>query len=182
MTRRIRLLWVCVLVFSLMPSLAAASLTPAHAQGTVPAGVVAFVGVDAQGSASIYVMDLASGRVGWVDIPVSPDASLAWQPTGGMLAFSTQDGTYALLRSLRGCFAADAICSDMIEVVPPFTVTQVAWSPGGDTLFLLTSAGLKVSPPRARATEIRDLFLQCDGGIDTSSKPFYLFCVSSDPA
>jgi WD40 repeat protein len=180
MTRRIRLFGLAGLIVGLALTGTAISLPSARAQGTLPAGVLAFVGVDRQGSASPYLMDLASGRVGQVDIPVSPDASLAWQPSGMMLAFTTQDGTYGLLRSLRGCFDTPALCSDMIEVVPAFTVEEVAWTPGGEALVFLTDSGLKISPPRARPSEIRDLSLPCGRGIDTSSSPFYLFCAADD--
>lgn len=155
-------------------------LTPVSAQTGVPAGVVAFVGVDGQGSAGVYVLDLASGRIGSLNTQVSADAQPVWQPgQGGMLAFPLQDGGYGLLRSLRGCFDT-AACSDLAEVYPPFTIKAVQWSPDGSALFLLSDAGLKLSPPRGRPNEIRDLQPQCSAGIAVSNAPLFLFCANQE--
>ena len=126
---------------------------PTHAQETPPAGVVAFVGVDSTGSASLYVMDIASGTVGQIVIPVAPETDLAWNPAGDRLAFVTQDGGYGLLNSLRGCFDATATCADTVEVLTPFITQQIEWSPDGDSLYFLTDDGMKVSAPRARPNE-----------------------------
>jgi WD40 repeat protein len=153
-----------------------------HAQGTPPAGVVAFVGVDTAGSASLFVMDLASGKIGQIVVPVAAETDLAWNPDGDMLAFTTEDGGYGLLRSLRGCFDATAICADTLEVLTPFVTQELEWSPDGEMLYFLTDEGLKVSPPRARPNEITDLDLTCTYGITISRKPFFLFCANGDTA
>jgi dipeptidyl aminopeptidase/acylaminoacyl peptidase len=155
---------------------------PTYAQGTPPAGVVAFVGVDSTGSASLYVMDIASGRIGQIVIPVAPETDLAWNPAGDTLAFVTQDGGYGLLNSLRGCFDATATCADTVEVLTPFITQQIEWSPDGDLLYFLTDDGMKVSAPRARPNEITDLSLACSAGFAISREPFFLFCANEDSA
>ena len=147
--------------------------------GPPPAGVIAFVGVDDQNNASIYVMDLASGRIGQVGLPVMPDADLEWHPDGDVLAFTSQDGGYGVLRSLRGCFDA-GICADSVEVLPPFFVQQLAWSPDGAMLYFQTDTGMKVSPPRAR--QATDLTQNCGYGFALSSGPVYLFCAAENAA
>jgi hypothetical protein len=155
---------------------------PTYAQGTSPAGVVAFVGVDSTGSAGLYVMDITSGRIGQIVIPVAPETDLAWNPAGDRLAFVTQDGGYGLLNSLRGCFDATATCADTVEVLTPFVTQQIEWSPDGDSLYFLTDDGMKVSAPRARPNEITDLSLACSVGFAISREPFFLFCASEDSA
>ena len=62
-----------------------------------------------------------------------------------MLVFTTADGGYGLLRSLRGCFDADGLCLDLVEVFPPFMVEGIAWSADGELLFLNTDEGLQFS-------------------------------------
>ncbi len=174
-------------VLGLASLLAAVSLTgrfsPAVAQAVPPAGVVAFVGVDDTDQAGVYVLDLASGQVGRLDTPVNAAAHLAWQPgEGGMLAFPLADGGYGLLRSLRGCFDGERLCEDLTEVYPAFAVLSLAWVPDGSALVLLTDAGLKLSPPRGRPAEIRDLVPVCDQGIAVANAPLFLLCASADPS
>jgi dipeptidyl aminopeptidase/acylaminoacyl peptidase len=168
-----------VLVMGVSALILAAHL-PTHAQGTPPAGVVAFVGVDPTGSASLYVMDVASGKIGQIVIPVDPETDLAWNPAGDTLAFITQDGGYGLLSSLRGCFDATATCADTLEVLTPFVTQQIEWSPDGKQLYFLTDAGMKTSPPRARPNEIVNLSLTCSSGFAISHEPFFLFCANED--
>jgi hypothetical protein len=176
-----RLFFRMIGLASLIGVVSLAGFLPAAAQAVPPAGVVAFVGVDEQGAAGVYVLDLGSGQVGRVDTLVSAEAHLAWQPgEGGMLAFPLADGGYGLLRSLRGCFESDGLCEDLIEVYPAFLVTDLAWVPDGSALVLLTDAGLKLSPPRGRPAEIRDLGPVCDQGIAVSNAPLFLLCVSAD--
>jgi WD40 repeat protein len=152
----------------------------AGAQGTAPAGIIAFVGVDAAGSASVYVLDLASGRMGQIIVPVTSEVDLAWHPEGDALAFTTQDGGYGLLRSLRGCFDAAATCLDTLEVLPPFIVQELEWSPDGEMLYFASDDGMKVSPPRARPNEIDDVALDCPHGFAASGEPLHLICAAED--
>ena len=155
---------------------------PAHAQATSPTGIVAFVGFDSSGSASLYVMDVASGKIGQIVIPVAPDTDLAWNQAGDTLAFVTQDGGYGLLSSLRGCFDATATCGDTLEVLTPFVTREIEWSPDGEMLYFLTDDGMKASTPRARPNEITDLSLACSAGFAISRQPFFLFCANEDAA
>ncbi len=151
----------------------------AHAQFAQPAsGVVAFLGVDALHEPAVYVADLGSGRVGQIDIPVTLDADLQWSPDGTMLAFTTTDGAYGLLRSLRGCFNTEALCSDVVEVFPPFEVSALRWSPEGDKLYFLTTEGLKIAPPRARASNTVSLDTVCEYGFALAGDPPYLLCAA----
>ncbi len=153
---------------------------PVRAQDGVPGGVIAFVGVDAEDNAALYLLDLASGAVGVVDTPVAPDVDLEWHPDDEMLVFTTADGGYGLLRSLRGCFEAGGTCLDIVEVYPPFMVEQVEWTPDGAQLLLLTDAGLHISAPRARPADISALDTDCSAGIAVSAAPLYLFCAATD--
>ncbi len=168
----------------------------AHAQGSPPAGAaagaaagpaagaVAFVGTDAAGTAALYVLDLASGKTGQVIIPVEPDTDLDWHPDGDSLVFTTLDGGYGMLRSLRGCFDPAATCADSVEVFPSFIAQQVEWSPDGETLFIQTDEGLKSSPPLARPAGITDLDLDCPHGIAiaNSTESLLLLCAAEDTA
>ncbi len=167
-----------LVLFAVLCVSALNSAVPTYAQGTPPAGVVAFVGVDASGSASLYVMDIASGKIGQIIIPIAPETDLAWNPAGDTLAFVTQDGGYGLLRSLRGCFDATATCADTLEVLTPFITQQIEWSPDGELIYFLTDDGMKASPPRARPNEITDLSLACSYGFVISREPFFLFCAN----
>jgi hypothetical protein len=169
----LRVLFI-VLAFSVM-----LAVPTVQAQGNQ--GTVAFIGVDVTGSSALYVSDLAFGKVGLVDVPVTADADLAWQPAGSALVFTTEDGGYGLLRSLRGCFGAEGLCSDAVYVITPFTITQIEWTPDGEKLVFLTDDGIKTAPPlKAKPTDILDVDLTCDAGIKLSHESSYLLCAASD--
>ncbi len=182
-----RLRFVCMmgvaLVIILLAPFAPAGHSHAQTQATPPSGVVAFAGVDGTGQAALYVMDLASGRVGRIDSAVGVVPDLAWQPisdllmTDQVLAYTTQDGGYGLLRGLRGCFDSDALCTDLVEVLPPFMISELEWSPDGALLFFATDEGAKTSPPRGRAGDIVSLGLDCSQGIATSSAADDVLCI-----
>lgn len=151
----------------------------AQIQPTLPTGTVAFLGSDPAGTTAVYVLDMASGRTAQVDAPASESTELAWRPDGQTLAFTLEDGSYGLLRSLRGCFDEDLMCADLIEVVPPFLVSDLAWKSDGKWLYLQSDAGLKLAPPRLRPRTTRDLELQCTAGIATSPTDDYVLCATS---
>lgn len=170
----------------LVMALAAALIAPPATTAQTPpaAGVLAFVGVDAEDNAALYLLDLATGSVGLIDTPITPDADLQWHPDGNRLVFTTADGGYGLLRSLRGCFDAEALCLDLVEVFPPFIVTDIAWSPGEeDRLYLLSDEGwLQLAPPRARPADITALDAACDAGFAVADDTESLFCAATDSA
>ena len=183
-----RLRFVCMigvaLAIILLAPFAPADHSRAQAQTISPGGVVAFAGVDGSGQSVLYVMDLATGSIGRIDSLVGSAPDLAWQPvsdpliTHQVLAYNTQDGGYGLLRGLRGCFDSDALCTDLVEVLPPFMISQLEWSPDGTLLYFATDAGVKTSPPRGRAADIVNLELTCPHGIATSPGSDDLLCVN----
>lgn len=178
----LRTLLLSLLIVALALPLIVAPRATSRAQATPPAGVIAFIGVDEADNASLYLLNLASGAVGQIDTPVSPDADLAWQPEGETLAFTTADGGYGLLRSLRGCFEADQLCGDIVEVFPPFVVKELEWSADGTLLYFLSDTGVHVSAPRARPADTTTLDTQCDLGIAIAGDAPYLFCAATDLA
>lgn len=171
-------------LFSLLAPLLAmtliASVPTVRAQDNPADGILAFVGVDGADSAAIYILDLASGRTSVVDAAVLSAADLAWHPEGDSLAFTTADGGYGLLRSLRGCFDAEAMCTDIVEVYPPFMVSALAWSPDGALLYLLSDEGVQLSAPRARPADIVALEAPCDAGFALAAETLHLFCARTD--
>ncbi len=172
---------VLLIMFTLPLTLPLTLALPTHAQ-TPPAaaGTVAFVGVNADGDANIYILNIASGQIGQVLIPVTSDADLAWHPNGNLLVFTTTDGGYGLLRSLRGCFEGAMICADTLELLPQFHVEQLEWLPGGESLVFRTDEGLKIGPPRARPDQFNDFGLECSVGLAIADDPYAIFCANED--
>ncbi|MCD4685197.1 MAG: hypothetical protein K8S97_04600, partial [Anaerolineae bacterium] len=177
----LRTLLLSLIIIALALGLIIAPHTTSHAQSTPPPGVIAFIGVDGTDNATLFVLNLASGAVGQIDTLVSPDTDLAWQPDGETLAFTTADGGYGLLRSLRGCFEADLLCTDIVEVFPPFIIEELEWSADGVLLYFLSDIGLHVSPPRARPADTTALDTECDAGIAIAGDAPHLFCAATDP-
>lgn len=164
---------------ALLLGMVSADPTPVDAQFGPPSGVVAFIGTDMLGEPDIYLLDLSSGRMGQLDAPITPDVDMAWHPDGASLAFTTDDGGYGLLQSLRGCFDADSVCTDLVYVIPPFIISELEWDPAGENLILLTDEGMKMAPPRrARARDMEDLAVECEHGFDVSSEPLFLLCAA----
>lgn len=176
----IRPLLFTLLITALALAFVAGPPPTARAQNPLPAGVVAFVGVDSNDNAALYVLDIASGTVGQIDSPIAASADLAWQPDGESLAFTTADGGYGLLRSLRGCFETDLLCTDIVEVFPPFIVEELEWSTDGDLLYFLSDTGLHVSAPRARPADTTALDTECGAGIAIAGNMPHLFCAVLD--
>lgn len=171
--QRVLVLIICVFAVTFIPSV--------QAQTTAPASVIAFAGTDASGSVDIYLLDVASGSIGQLDAPVTPETDLAWQPGGAILAFVTDDGGYGLLRSLHGCFGTEGVCLDIIYVIPPFMVSGLEWMPDGESLVLVTDDGLKLAPPRAaRRADFTALTPDCPRGIAIASQQPFLLCAAED--
>ena len=146
--------------------LAASILAPAYAQTTLPNGIIAFVGLTDGDQANVFVLELATGRIGRLNAQVTPDVDLAWRPGDNVLAFTTSDGGYGLLRSLAGCFATNNICQDTsVFALPGAVVQNIAWTADGNSLYLQTDQGLKQAPVTASsADDLLDLGMECAAG------------------
>lgn len=171
---------IVLLVMAGALAIATLSVRPAQAQETPPGGVIAVIARSEDGAAHLLVLDLTSGRVGQVDSAVSSEARPVWQPSGSALAFPTLDGGYGLLRSLRGCFDPTGICTDLVEVYPPFVIQQLSWSSDGAQLYFVTDQGLHRSVPRARPADITSLGPDCSEGLALAGPGPMLLCASPE--
>ncbi len=163
-----------------------AQAAPAHFD--TPGGTVAFVGSDTVGT-HVYLLDVASGQLGRIDTPVEPEADLAWQPEGDMLAFTTTEGHYGVLDGFAGCFSGSNICEDVTTFEPEAPVLGVEWSPDGAWLFLVHDDHIAAAPPKATALSVTlTMSLSCGDGLvvvgepveGTGEQPVSLLCAAPD--
>lgn len=182
MTRRFVLFSVSLLLaIALLPPSTTVPRLSAQSESEMEPGIVAFIGIDTNDDARIFLLDTASNRAGQIDVLVSHTSTLAWHPDGETLAFVTADGGYGLLRSLRNCFGPDAMCTDVVLIIPPFVVLDLAWNADGDSLIFSTDDGLLIAPPRAaRLDDFTALDLACDAGFAAAGDPLSILCANQD--
>jgi len=148
----------------------------ALAQDDTPAGVIAFVGADSL-AARIYLLDVTTGQMGTIDTPVLPEADLAWQPGGTMLAFTTTGGNYGVLTAMTGCFTAPFSCTAVTLFDPAEPVLGIEWTPDGAWLLLLHEDSIEVVRPVASSLSVAlSIEAVCGNGLLMVGGDEYLLC------
>ena len=132
-------------------SVPAAQAAPTHLDTL--GGTIAFVGSDAFAT-RVYLLDVATGQLGRIETQVEPEADIAWQPDGDMLAFTTTEGNYGILEGFTGCFSGLNACEDVTLFEPETPVLGMEWSPDGAWLFLVHADSIAAVPPKATALSV----------------------------
>ncbi len=182
---RITLLIALAVGLALLVHGPAQDARPAQAQAGSPAGLVAFVGADATDTtgetADIYLLDVASGTVGRLDVAATVEADLDWQPDGDMLAFTTADGGYGVLESLAGCFSGAGVCRDVSLYESDDPVLDLEWTPDGAWLLVNTGEVISMLSPLGSALPL-DLTVAstCANGFEVAAPEPYFLCAYPD--
>ncbi|NDJ78763.1 MAG: SH3 domain-containing protein, partial [Chloroflexi bacterium] len=150
------------------------------APGMSGLGADSSASANADSSADIYLLDIGSGQVGQLGVAAREGNRPVWQPSGEWLAFTTTDGGYGLLNGLDGCFSGARVCENVTTFAPGVEILDVAWSPDGAWLLLLTADEIMLVSPLATSLDLAfTTAAACPGGFELYPEEAYVLCVGA---